>query len=979
MARHTAALHRWLHWRSILIGANDGQALGNHLYAISGPAPVQRASGHYPTGRFYQFARGRAWGDVVSLSPRESARCMDIDDAADIGERYGAETAQSFVGNSMSVFCVRALGETMKAYLSEYSETRNRTAAGTATDLRPAPPQSQNTVPLGSPPSNAEGEPPPAPDVMRHADGCPIWCTRPKCKLCCQPQLQRAVRLLEHYAWLRQERRKMANVVSAYVARYPRSRHAHVQRDFLRHLASWRLRFYNRSAPQHLCWWRWPIELQDEIRNGTKLGFTTTPEHGFRRNHPTGEHPDVMLELERFERSGFIEKGSVAVNNPLAYVPKKPLPDGTAVIGRTLVDMRRSGVNEHLADLPVVYQRVDDLGCQLYPNAWLFETDFADMFYHFKVHASDRKYCGVMRSDKEFRRFTRLPMGSRTSPHHCTRLTNAWESELHRTAPYGGSHKVNLPGLPGYRPDLPNIVKLQADGTQAAENFTYVDDVLGIAPDYTTALAALRRLVVHSGSFGFVMKYKKMRAPAQTDRSYNGFDIETRPEFGGPKLIVRAEAKDTALAHLRVLQAERTPNSTTAVSRRFLAKAVGKLQSLCPAVPYGSTFLRRMYDGVHCLDLPAAKRPGTNYDVPVRLGSEQWKDVDWWVRALENHSGQRLFTNADVHTWVSYTDGSGHGTGGCNHEFSDRALPRVEFFSGTWSKRVVSMTSNWKELRTILLSLRRERLRAEAENRKSKLERCRIYHLTDNSTSEAIIAKGTSTSPRLQQLVREIAYEQLLQQCLLIPVHVAGKRLIAQGTDGLSRGQTAVGAMAGNTMAIQHYNPLHGGIPCIRKPLLGFCRSLYGQQAHLRHPDSWRQDCIVGHDTLWYPHPLLARRALQTFLKHRMQRPCTTAATFLLPRRLTTVWGRLLRHFNTRTIVAGEGEHWPSDEFEPLIVARCPPLALAARVPQPAGCTSRSKPRRESRERQSSRSAYFSSRAFAAGAGNRSRGTVRQR
>lgn len=376
----------------------------------------------------------------------------------------------------------------------------------------------------------------------------------------------------------------------------------------------------------------------------------------------------------------------------------------------------------------MVYQRVDDLGSQLYPNAWLFETDFADMFFHFKVHSADRRYCGVMRSDKQLRRFTRLPMGSKTSPHHCARLTNAWEDELHRTEPYTGRYKVNPPGMPGYRPDMPNIIKLQRQGTQAAENLTYVDDVLGIAPDFATAVRALRRLMVHSGSFGFVMKYKKMRAPAQTGRSYNGFDIETRPAFGGPKLIVRAEAKETALAHLRVLQAERTQYATTAVSRRYLAKVVGKLQSLCPAVPYGSTFLRRLYDGVHCLHLPAERRPGTDYEVPVRLGDEQWKDVDWWTRALENHSGQRLFTNVDVHTWVSYTDGSGHGTGGCNHEFSDRALPRVEFFSGTWSRSVVSMTSNWKELRPILLSLRRERHAAAAANRPSKLERSRIYH-----------------------------------------------------------------------------------------------------------------------------------------------------------------------------------------------------------------------------------------------------------
>jgi len=377
---------------------------------------------------------------------------------------------------------------------------------------------------------------------------------------------------------------------------------------------------------------------------------------------------------------------------------------------------------------------------------------------------------------------------------------------------------------------------------------------------------------------------------------------------------------------------------------------------------------------VHCLELDPKFRPGTDYDVPVRLGDEQWKDIDWWVKALENHTGQRLFTNTDVHTWVSYTDGSGRGTGGCNHEFSDRALPRVEFFSGTWSPRVVSMTSNWKELRTILLALRRERLRAESEGRPSKLERCRIYHMTDNAVSEMILAKGTSTSPKLQQLVREIAYEQLLQNCLLIPVHVAGKRLIAQGTDGLSRGQTAVGAMAGDTKEVTQFNPLHGGLPNLAKPLAGWCAAQFGAQKFLRHPDSWSATHVVGKDTLWYPHPLLARRALQTFLRHRMQQPGTTAATFILPRRLATVWGRLLRHFSTQTFVAGAEAHWPASEFESLIVARCEPHV--PKLTPPTQDVRRAAVRDDAASRRRSSTAkLFSVRARAAAAAKRSSAT----
>ena len=118
------------------------------------------------------------------------------------------------------------------------------------------------------------------------------------------------------------------------------------------------------------------------------------------------------------------------------------------------------------------------------------------------------------------------------------------------------------------------------------------------------------------------------------------------------------------------------------------------------------------------------------------------------------------------------------------------------------------MTSNWKELRSILIALRKERVKADNAGVRTPLWRTRIYHLTDNLVSESILTKGTSSSPKLQQLLREIALEQQLQQCDLIPMHVAGKRLIYQGTDGLSRGQKNAGSLSGDVTDVRGYNPL---------------------------------------------------------------------------------------------------------------------------------------------------------------------------
>ncbi len=47
--------------------------------------------------------------------------------------------------------------------------------------------------------------------------------------------------------------------------------------------------------------------------------------------------------------------------------------------------------------------------------------------------------------------------------------------------PFHWDHvKLNLPGLPGYRADLPWVMKIWADGTIAAEIFIYVYDGWGV-------------------------------------------------------------------------------------------------------------------------------------------------------------------------------------------------------------------------------------------------------------------------------------------------------------------------------------------------------------------------------------------------------------------------------------------------------------------------------------------------------------------
>ena len=55
--------------------------------------------------------------EYYTLSPREAARCLDVRDSTDIGERFGVAVAQNFVGNSMSIKTIKAIGKCLREYL----------------------------------------------------------------------------------------------------------------------------------------------------------------------------------------------------------------------------------------------------------------------------------------------------------------------------------------------------------------------------------------------------------------------------------------------------------------------------------------------------------------------------------------------------------------------------------------------------------------------------------------------------------------------------------------------------------------------------------------------------------------------------------------------------------------------------------------------------------------------------------------------
>jgi hypothetical protein len=142
----------------------------------------------------------------------------------------------------------------------------------------------------------------------------------------------------------------------------------------------------------------------------------------------------------------------------------------------------------------------------------------------------------------------------------------------------------------------------------------------------------------------------------------------------------------------------------------------------------------------------------------------------------------------DSNAQVTYGFGDASGRGfGATFQLNGQIL----YEYGQWTTEDSENSSNcWRELNNLVLAL--ERLLNE-----NKLRGSEIFIFTDNSTAEAAFWKGTSQSEKLFELVLWLREMELEHDLILHVVHVAGKRMIDQGADALSRADYNVGVMRG--------------------------------------------------------------------------------------------------------------------------------------------------------------------------------------
>lgn len=145
---------------------------------------------------------------------------------------------------------------------------------------------------------------------------------------------------------------------------------------------------------------------------------------------------------------------------------------------------------------------------------------------------------------------------------------------------------------------------------------------------------------------------------------------------------------------------------------------------------------------------------------------------------------------------MTFVDASGLGKGSSTYGRSKHVSIRSEKDSSDSAE-----SGNFKEFKNLVETL-------EKESQNGNLENLEGFVCTDNKVTECAFYKGSSNSPKLFNVVLRLRLLQQYANFKVHVIHVAGSRMIEQGTDELSRDLVYEGLL-GQRFNFLNYLPLH--------------------------------------------------------------------------------------------------------------------------------------------------------------------------
>ena len=245
---------------------------------------------------------------------------------------------------------------------------------------------------------------------------------------------------------------------------------------------------------------------------------------------------------------------------------------------------------------------------------------------------------------------------------------------------------------------------------------------------------------------------------------------------------------------------------------------------------------------------------------------------------------------------------------------------QVHYRYGQWCTEVMEESSNYRELRNLVESL-------EDFLIKNDLRGLEMFLFTDNMVAESAFWKSNSSSPGLMDLIIRLRLLERDRGLILHVVHVSGKRMISQGTDGLSRVDLTSGVMAGQSFL--SYVPLHLSVADRAPALVQWAHEVFNSLGgiHQVEPADWFDKAQAFGNFLWTPPPAAADVVAEQLGKARHKRPGCFHMV-LVPRLMTGRWRRMMNRESDFVFRIKPGcSVWGMEMHEPALCYVCLPFA----------------------------------------------------
>ena len=725
-----------------------------------------------------------------------------------------------------------------------------------------------------------------------------------------------------------------------------------------------------------LFFWRWNGSEQiSAARDGMRI-YVQGPLPARRKRMKTLRlSPDVKAQIATKidgMRKRFYLESVGHVSNCLDYFA---VPKGDSDI-RVVFDGSACGLNEALWAPNFFLPSASGAAMLLTFNTWMADMDFGEMFHNFPM---EERCSGVQFESKgsgeggrttTLLRWTRLFMGMRPSPYNAVRYYY-WGEEFARGDPLDPQNpmgydciRLNLPGMNHFDPTLPKVMKWRTElGVVAGDIVTFVDDVRITGYSKENCHEVHRQFASRVQFLGMQDAPRKFRPPSQLQAgAWTGTIFRITPTVISKSVSQEKWEKGRVMISLLLQELRGGAQGRPLVDRKLLEKQTGFLNHMAMTFDVVTPFLKGFY-----LTLNSWRSQRDEGD--WKLSSKRWKrllfasfergeisetELDSELFGKDEASAPQLVKASisllsDVEALsvifspevvpvvgvrsrhvitVVYGFGDASGTGlGATFTCGSG----LNFRIGVWGSKEDPESSNWKEFTNVVESL-------EEEGEQGNLNHAEVFMFTDNSTVEACVSRGSSSSPKLLSLVVRLQALSLKVGIRINVFHIAGTRMVAQGTDGVSRGVLGQGVMDGEAMSA--FVPLHlSAVERSTQNLVPWIQKWSGSDAILLNEMGWFSQ---GHDIegwkegrdgfsrpviadngrtyIWAPAPMSAEVAMAEMRKARIKRQCSSHI-FVCPRLCTSQWLRQLYKSADCVFEVPVGtDMWSREMHEPLLI-----------------------------------------------------------